>query len=164
MADKLYSVDDIINEYSGKGGSDDGKKESVDELLENFRKNDPTETVTLHNTDIFGKINDEAAEKSEKAAKSEGAFEEKYGKLSEKMNEVAMRESETPEKVVKGQGRERSFSEKIESGFDDDKKAEKSDSLSQRLKSRKKAGGNGRSACACTKCTEIRPAKSVRQI
>lgn len=142
MADKLYSVDDIINEYSGKGGSDDGKKESVDELLENFRKNDPTETVTLHNTDIFGKINEEAAddsdEKSEKPLKSDGAFEEKYGKLSEKMNEVAKRESETPEKVVKGQGRERSFSEKIENGFGDDKKAEKGDSLAQRFKNRKK--------------------------
>lgn len=142
MADKLYSVDDIINEYSGKGGGDDGKKESVDELLENFRKNDPTETVTLHNTDIFGKINEEAAddsdEKSKKPLKSEGAFEEKYGKLSEKMNEVAKRESETPEKVVKGQGRERSFSEKIESGFGDDKKAEKGDSLAQRFKNRRK--------------------------
>lgn len=146
MADKLYSVDDIINEYSGKGGGDDGKKESVDELLENFRKNDPTETVTLHNTDIFGKINEEAAdnsgEKSEKTAKSDGAFEEKYSKLSEKMNEVAKRESETPEKVVKGQGRERSFSEKIESGFGDDKKAEKGDSLAQRFKNRKKQEEN----------------------
>ena len=146
MADKLYSVDDIINEYSGKGGGDDGKKESVDELLENFRKNDPTETVTLHNTDIFGKINEETAdnsgEKPEKTAKSDGAFEEKYSKLSEKMNEVAKRESETPEKVVKGQGRERSFSEKIESGFGDDKKAEKGDSLAQRFKNRKKQEEN----------------------
>lgn len=146
MADKLYSVDDIINEYSGKGGGDDGKKESVDELLENFRKNDPTETVTLHNTDIFGKINEETAdnsgEKPEKTAKPEGAFEEKYSKLSEKMNEVAKRESETPEKVIKGQGRERSFSEKIESGFGDDKKAEKGDSLAQRFKNRKKQEEN----------------------
>lgn len=146
MADKLYSVDDIINEYSGKGGGDDGKKESVDELLENFRKNDPTETVTLHNTDIFGKINEETAdnsgEKPEKTAKPDGAFEEKYSKLSEKMNEVAKRESETPEKVVKGQGRERSFSEKIESGFGDDKKAEKGDSLAQRFKNRKKQEEN----------------------
>lgn len=146
MADKLYSVDDIINEYSGKGGGDDGKKESVDELLENFRKNDPTETVTLHNTDIFGKINEETAdnsgEKPEKMAKSDGAFEEKYSKLSEKMNEVAKRESETPEKVIKGQGRERSFSEKIESGFGDDKKAEKGDSLAQRFKNRKKQEEN----------------------
>ena len=146
MADKLYSVDDIINEYSGKGGGDDGKKESVDELLENFRKNDPTEMVTLHNTDIFGKINEETAdnsgEKPEKTAKSDGAFEEKYSKLSEKMNEVAKRESETPEKVIKGQGRERSFSEKIESGFGDDKKAEKGDSLAQRFKNRKKQEEN----------------------
>ncbi|MCI5946122.1 MAG: hypothetical protein MRZ39_04370 [Oscillospiraceae bacterium] len=146
MADKLYSVDDIINEYSGKGGGDDGKKESVDELLENFRKNDPTETVTLHNTDIFGKINEEtpdnSGEKPEKTAKPEGAFEEKYSKLSEKMNEVAKRESETPEKVIKGQGRERSFSEKIESGFGDDKKAEKGDSLAQRFKNRKKQEEN----------------------
>lgn len=146
MADKLYSVDDIINEYSGKGGGDDGKKESVDELLENFRKNDPTETVTLHNTDIFGKINEETAdnsgEKPEKTSKSEGTFEEKYSKLSEKMNEVAKRESETPEKVIKGQGRERSFSEKIESGFGDDKKAEKGDSLAQRFKNRKKQEEN----------------------
>lgn len=142
MADKLYSVDDIINEYSGKGGGDDGKKESVDELLENFKKDDPTEKVTLHNTDIFGKIDEENAvkdeEKLQKPSKAEGAFEEKYSKLSEKMNEVAKRESETPEKVVKGQGRERSFSEKIESGFGDDKKAEKGDSLAQRFKNRRK--------------------------
>ncbi len=142
MADKLYSVDDIINEYSGKGGESGGSKESVDELLENFKKDDPTEKVTLHNTDIFGKIDEETAvkdeEKLQKPSKAEGAFEEKYSKLSEKMNEVAKRESETPEKVVKGQGRERSFSEKIESGFGDDKKAEKGDSLAQRFKNRRK--------------------------
>lgn len=142
MADKLYSVDDIINEYSGKGGESGGSKESVDELLENFKKDDPTEKVTLHNTDIFGKIDEENAvkdeEKLQKPSKAEGAFEEKYSKLSEKMNEVAKRESETPEKVVKGQGRERSFSEKIESGFGDDKKAEKGDSLAQRFKNRRK--------------------------
>lgn len=142
MADKLYSVDDIINEYSGKGGESGGSKESVDELLENFKKDDPTEKVTLHNTDIFGKIDEENAvkdeEKPQKPSKAEGAFEEKYSKLSEKMNEVAKRESETPEKVVKGQGRERSFSEKIESGFGDDKKAEKGDSLAQRFKNRRK--------------------------
>ena len=142
MADKLYSVDDIINEYSGKGGESGGSKESVDELLENFKKDDPTEKVTLHNTDIFGKIDEETAvkdeEKPQKPSKAEGAFEEKYSKLSEKMNEVAKRESETPEKVVKGQGRERSFSEKIESGFGDDKKAEKGDSLAQRFKNRRK--------------------------
>ena len=138
MSDKLYSVDDIINEYSGKGGGDDGKKESVDELLENFRKNDPTEKVTMHNTDIFGKVSEEIAESSAvKKEKSEGAFEEKYGKLSEKMSEVAKRESETPEKVVKGQGRERSFSEKIESGFGDEKSTEKGESLAQRFKNRK---------------------------
>ena len=142
MADKLYSVDDIINEYSGKSGGDGGSKESVDELLENFKKDDPTEKVTLHNTDIFGKIDEETAvkaeEKPQKPSKAEGAFEEKYSKLSEKMNEVAKRESETPEKVVKGQGRERSFSEKIESGFGDDKKAEKGDSLAQRFRNRRK--------------------------
>lgn len=142
MADKLYSVDDIINEYSGKGGESGGSKESVDELLENFKKDDPTEKVTLHNTDIFGKIDEKTAvkdeEKLQKPSKAEGAFEEKYSKLSEKMNEVAKRESETPEKVVKGQGRERSFSEKIESGFGDDKKAEKGDSLAQRFKNRRK--------------------------
>lgn len=137
----LYSVDDIINEYSGKGGGSDDKKESVDELLENFKKTDPTEKVTMHNTDIFGKISEETAENAEekavKTAKQDETFEEKYGKLSEKMSEVAKRESETPEKVVKGQGRERSFSEKIESGFGDEKKPEKGDSLAQRLKNRK---------------------------
>lgn len=144
MSDKLYSVDDIINEYSGKSSTSGGKKESVDELLENFRKSDPTEKVTMHNTDIFGKISEEIAEDnkaSEKTAKKEkpdGAFEEKYGRLSEKMSEVAKRESETPEKIVKGQGRERSFSEKIESGFEEDKKDERSDSLAQRFRNKKK--------------------------
>lgn len=139
MSDKLYSVDDIINEYSGKGGGNDGAKESVDELLENFGKKDPAEKVTMHNTDIFGKINEEAAEEAvEESRSSDDAFEEKYSRLSEKMNEVAKRESEAPEKVVKGQGRARSFSEKIESGFEEDKKAEKGDSPSQRFRNRRK--------------------------
>lgn len=137
MADKLYSVDDILNEYSGKT-SGNAAKESVDELLEDFRKSDPTEKVTLHNTDIFGKINDEnaASEKAENV-EEKSAFEEKYGRLSEKMNEVAKRESETPEKIVKGQGKERSFSEKIENS-DYPERSEKSDSLAQRLRNRKK--------------------------
>lgn len=137
MADKLYSVDDILNEYSGKT-SGNAAKESVDELLEDFRKSDPTEKVTLHNTDIFGKINDEnaASEKTENV-EEKSAFEEKYGRLSEKMNEVAKRESETPEKIVKGQGKERSFSEKIENS-DYPERSEKSDSLAQRLRNRKK--------------------------
>lgn len=137
MADKLYSVDDILNEYSGKT-SGNAAKESVDELLEDFRKSDPTEKVTLHNTDIFGKINDEnaASEKTENV-EEKSAFEEKYGRLSEKMNEVAKRESETPEKIVKGQGKERSFSEKIENS-DYPERSEKNDSLAQRLRNRKK--------------------------
>lgn len=137
MADKLYSVDDILNEYSGKT-SGNAAKESVDELLEDFRKSDPTEKVTLHNTDIFGKLNDEnaASEKTENV-EEKSAFEEKYGRLSEKMNEVAKRESETPEKIVKGQGKERSFSEKIENS-DYPERSEKSDSLAQRLRNRKK--------------------------
>ncbi|MGN0604200.1 MAG: hypothetical protein ACI4I2_09485 [Oscillospiraceae bacterium] len=137
MADKLYSVDDILNEYSGKT-SGNASKESVDELLEDFRKSDPTEKVTLHNTDIFGKLNDEnaASEKTENV-EEKSAFEEKYGRLSEKMNEVAKRESETPEKIVKGQGKERSFSEKIENS-DYPESSEKSDSLAQRLRNRKK--------------------------
>ncbi|MGN1305962.1 MAG: hypothetical protein ACI4YB_13125 [Oscillospiraceae bacterium] len=144
MSDKLYSVDDIINEYSGKSSTSGGKKESVDELLENLGKSEPTEKVTMHNTDIFGKISEEiandtkASEKTEKKEKPDGAFEEKYGRLSEKMSEVAKRESETPEKIVKGQGRERSFSEKIESGFEEDKKDERSDSLAQRFRNKKK--------------------------
>lgn len=136
MADKLYSVDDILNEYSGKT-SGNAKKESVDELLEDFRKSDPTEKVTMHNTDIFGKINGEnAAEKAEND-EEKSAFEEKYGRLSEKMNEVAKRESETPEKIVKGQGRERTFSEKIENS-DYPESSERSDSLAQRFRNRKK--------------------------
>lgn len=137
MADKLYSVDDILNEYSGKT-SGNAAKESVDELLEDFRKSDPTEKVTLHNTDIFGKLNDEnaASEKAENV-EEKSAFEEKYGRLSEKMNEVAKRESEMPEKIVKGQGKERSFSEKIENS-DYPERSEKSDSLAQRLRNRKK--------------------------
>ncbi|MGN1136838.1 MAG: hypothetical protein ACI4SF_11525 [Oscillospiraceae bacterium] len=137
MADKLYSVDDILNEYSGKT-SGNAAKESVDELLEDFRKSDPTEKVTMHNTDIFGKINDENAvpEKAE-SVEEKSAFEEKYDRISEKMNEVAKRESETPEKIVKGQGKERSFSEKIENS-DYPERSEKSDSLAQRFKNRKK--------------------------
>lgn len=142
MADKHYSVDDILSEYSGRSSGDDGKKESketVDELLENFRKTDPTEKVTMHNTDIFGKISEELSDdtaKTEKADEKDAAFEEKYSKLSGKMSEVAKRESENPEKVVKGQGKERSFSEKIESGFEEEKKADKGDSLAQRFRNK----------------------------
>lgn len=142
MADKLYSVDDILNEYSGKSNSD-AKKESVDKLLEDFKKSDPTEKVTMHNTDIFGKINEDSSAAAEKAADDEekNAFEEKYSKISEKMSEVAKRESETPEKIVKGQGKERSFSEKIESSDypESDKKSDSlADSFAQRFRNRKK--------------------------
>lgn len=132
MADKLYSIDDILSEYSGKSNA------PPDEVGDNSVKPDEKaekDVVTLHNTDIFEKIE----EKNEDTLKAEEKkpFEEKYSKLSEKMNEVAKRESETPEKTVKGQGKERSFSEKIENS-DYPEAKEKSSSLAERFKNRKR--------------------------
>lgn len=132
MADKLYSIDDILSEYSDKSNA------PPDEVGDNSVKPDEKaekDAVTLHNTDVF----DKAEEKNEPAPKVEEKkpFEEKYSKLSKKMNEVAKRESETPEKTVKGQGKERSFSEKIENS-DYPEAKEKSGSLAERFKNRKK--------------------------
>ena len=56
MADKRYSIDDILNEYPKTDGS--GSKPDLDELLGSYEdkkqeKGFSTEKVTLHNTDIF---------------------------------------------------------------------------------------------------------------
>lgn len=56
MADKRYSIDDILNEYSKT--DDSGSKPDLDELLGSYNEKEPeksfsTERVTLHNTDIF---------------------------------------------------------------------------------------------------------------
>ncbi|MBQ8826093.1 MAG: hypothetical protein IJ007_03245 [Oscillospiraceae bacterium] len=56
MADKRYSIDDILNEYPKGGGS--GEKADLNELLDSYSEKNPpktfsTEKVTLHNTDIF---------------------------------------------------------------------------------------------------------------
>ena len=56
MADKRYSLDDILNEYPKTGsGSSSGKKIDLDDLLNSFdsSKKAAEENVTLHNTDIF---------------------------------------------------------------------------------------------------------------
>ena len=56
MADKRYSIDDILNEYPKSGSS--GEKADLNELLDSYGEKNPpksfsTEKVTLHNTDIF---------------------------------------------------------------------------------------------------------------
>lgn len=58
MAEKRYSIDDILSEYpkSGSGGA----KADLDSLLDSYGEKNPpksfsTEKVTLHNTDIFEK-------------------------------------------------------------------------------------------------------------
>ena len=58
MADKTYSVDDILNEYSS-GGKDSADDENVNENNDNNVHTDEPDCedrVTLHNTDIFNKV------------------------------------------------------------------------------------------------------------
>lgn len=112
MSDRFYSLDDILNEYQKKDGEPSASKTDLDELLKDY--DTKKEKVTLHNTDIFGKIEEQNDLGDREDKSGDPGFEDKYSKLSAKASEVAKRESEIPEKIVKGQGRERSFSEKME--------------------------------------------------
>lgn len=126
MADGKYSIDDILNEYSGDSSS--GHDIDIDDLIGNYK--DPSEKkadvpaedkVTLHNTDIFERVNaasedigmkPQGAKKPVRQTVSDDEFEKKYDKLSEAFNGVKERTS--AENYVPEPKPERSFSEKFD--------------------------------------------------
>lgn len=69
MADSKYSLDDILNEYSGEKTGTSKHDISLDDILESYGSSPKTaddvqkvpeeEKVTLHNTDIFNKLEEE---------------------------------------------------------------------------------------------------------
>ena len=126
MADKRYSVDDIINEYSKPVGNTDAPKKSADELLLDYgvKKEEKAEDAAVSDTRA---VSDEDV--------GDG-FEKKYGGLSGKIGAVPEEEPD-PDKL-KGLGPDRSFSEKIEQGTDYPEDREEKESLAERIKKRKK--------------------------
>lgn len=144
MADKRYSLDDILNEYPKTGpGSSSGKKIDLDDLLNSFdsSKKVPEEKVTLHNTDIFTRpvapdLSDISFEDKKEAApvqpeKEKPApvepeqpseesdsedFEKKYANLSGGLTAVKERVAERDVEYTPPPKPERSFSEKMEQG------------------------------------------------
>ncbi|MBQ2823042.1 MAG: hypothetical protein IJF18_00505 [Oscillospiraceae bacterium] len=154
MADKGYSIDDILNEYSGSTGS--GSKADLDELLNDYGSKKSggfsTDKVTLHNTDIFEKpvtpdLSDIKIEltgniPAQKKESEDSGFEKKYEQLNEKVNAIKERtEEERQEKKAPAVKKpDRSFSEKMEQGvvYEDEKKEK--ESLADRFTRLKKGG------------------------
>ena len=100
MADGKYSVDDILSEYSGDSGSKAKHNIDIDDILGSYDNKTQTdsndsqeEKITLHNTDIFNRINSDNSrpeeppaaetvpEKPEKPVTDDN-FAGKYSKLS----------------------------------------------------------------------------------
>ncbi len=148
MADKGYSIDDILNEYSGGGKSSDTKAD-LDELLDSYGSNSKsfsTDKVTLHNTDIFEKpvtpdlsdikielTGNIPAQKNEE--QESGAFEKKYEKLGEKVTALKERtDEEREEKKAPAISKpDRSFSEKMEQGVVYETEKKEKESLADRF-------------------------------
>lgn len=103
MADGKYSVDDILNEYSGTttgGGS--SEKIDVESLISGFEK--PSESV-VHKT---------AEPVKSTAAQPSDSFEEKYARFASAVTAVKERENTVP--VPPTEKPARSFSQKMEQG------------------------------------------------
>lgn len=111
MEDKKYSVDDILNEYSGSSDkkSADNAGLNVDDILGSYgetgKKSKPK--ISLHNTDLFNKIN-----KKFESQEEPDKFAQKYDKLSEAVNNIKEKSPKTP--YVPEPKPDRSFSEKFE--------------------------------------------------
>lgn len=106
MTDKRYSVDDILNEYSGLGKKAEVPSDDID-----------LEKVTMHNTDIFSKITDtEPAAKNAAVGgdESDDGFTEKYDRLSGSVAEIIEKNSAVGAEPAPKP--DRSFSEKYEQG------------------------------------------------
>ncbi len=119
MADGKYSLDDILNEYSADGGS--GNDIDIDDIIGSYdkpaEKDDTAEKVTLHNTDIFNRVNNVSEDIGMKpqgkfSQKPSDDFEKKYERLSQAFNEV--KEHAPTEPYVPEPKPERSFSEKFD--------------------------------------------------
>ena len=111
MEDKKYSVDDILNEYSGSSDkkSADDAGFNVDDILGSYaeteKKSKPK--ISLHNTDLFNKIIKKHDQDNEP-----DKFTQKYEKLSEAVNTIKERSPKEP--YVPEPKPDRSFSEKFE--------------------------------------------------
>ena len=145
LADEKYSVDDILSEYSKGHGSDSKYEFDIDDILISYGNSSPAvqdpqgsqeeEKVTLHNTDIFNRINGttrnanaanidrrklvsaakaslEEKKKAAPAVPPEDDFAKKYDKLSEAV--TAVKERPPAEPYVPEPKPDRSFSEKFE--------------------------------------------------
>lgn len=121
MADGKYSVDDILNEYSGsteKKGSSDIDLDDILGSYGNGAADEKKPEISLHNTDLFRKVNGEntavGADASEISDPKDN-FTRKYDRLSSAMSAVREKSPKngfTPtEKPPKP---DRSFSEKME--------------------------------------------------
>ncbi len=114
MADGKYSIDDILNEYSGKtsdGGSSDLDIDAIIGGFEPVSKPAPVATVPVKNESEA--VNQQA--ESPKAAQSADSFEEKYAKLGSAMTAVKEREiAVLPVSSDKKEEKSRSFSDKFE--------------------------------------------------
>lgn len=121
MADGKYSIDDILNEYSGNPKKNASSDIDLDEILgsyENKKSAADTEEpkVTLHNTDLFNKLGNgsSAASGNADAAKKDD-FTKKYDRLSSAVS--AVREKSPKAEYIPGSKPpkpDRSFSEKLE--------------------------------------------------
>ena len=128
MADKRYSVDDILDEYSKPVSKRDGPKKSADELLLDLGlKNEPdTAKKPAENA-----VPEEVKSVAQAETGGDDGFEKKYGALSGRIGAVPEEEPD-PDKL-KGQGPDRSFSEKIEQGTDYPEDREEKESLADWL-------------------------------
>ncbi|MCM1329690.1 MAG: hypothetical protein NC253_09655 [Ruminococcus sp.] len=117
MADGKYSIDDILNEYSGNSKSEKKKVSDID--IDNILNNYGAESVSSPTYERDGDLRTENEPVLENPVNSEipaGAeddgFAKKYGKLSQALNSVHEKkplENYTPEPKP-----DRSFSEKME--------------------------------------------------
>lgn len=124
MADGKYSIDDILNEYSGNPEKKASSDIDLDEILGSYENKKsaakPEEfeepKVTLHNTDLFSKLGDgNAAASGKSGAAKKDDFTKKYDKLSSAVS--AVREKSPKAEYIpetKPPKPDRSFSEKLE--------------------------------------------------
>lgn len=120
MADKSYSIDDILSEYPkvGDDGEAKGEHVNIDELLLDFDKDSSSDTAenaagSTDNTDgsdyaaepeLSGNADNESLEK--------GSFEKKYEKLNGQMTAIKERAESEQADYTPPPKQERSFSEK----------------------------------------------------
>lgn len=118
MADGKYSIDDILNEYSGSSEKKRDTSIDIDSIINGSVKSDESgdePKITLHNTELFNKINEsDVAAQTDDAQPYEDDFSKKYDKLSAAVTAVKEREKEKSEPYVPAPKPARSFSEKFE--------------------------------------------------